>query len=165
MRLVAEGGAQSVKLEGASAIMCDTVRRLVDCGVPVMGHLGLTPQSIHRFGGFKAQGKTEAAADALVADALRLQDAGVWGIVLEMIPAVLARRVTQSVAVLTVGIGAGLDCDGQVQVFHDLVGLSFAPVFKHTRRYADAAKSLQNALAQHVADVRAGHFPGAENAL
>ena len=164
-RLLAEGGAQSVKLEGAGNVILETVRRLVDCGVPVMGHLGLTPQSVHRFGGFKAQGKTDAAADALVADAVRLQEAGAWGIVLEMIPATLAKRVTQTVSVVTIGIGAGGDCDGQVQVFHDLVGLSFAPVFKHTRRYVDAAEFLQNALVEHVADVRAGRFPADANAL
>ncbi len=165
MRLVQEGGAQSVKVEGASDVIRETVRRLVDCGVPVMGHLGLTPQSIHRLGGFRAQGKSDAAADSLVADAHLLQEAGVWGIVLEMIPANLAKRVTQAVDVLTIGIGAGADCDGQVQVFHDLVGLSFAPVFKHTRRYLNGVVLLQNALTEHIAEVRAGVFPRPENSL
>jgi 3-methyl-2-oxobutanoate hydroxymethyltransferase len=165
MRLIAEGGAQSVKLEGAGATIRETIRRLVDVGVPVMGHLGLTPQSIHRFGGFKAQGKTDAAGDALLADAEALVEAGAWGIVLEMIPATLAQRVTQAVPAITIGIGAGASCDGQVQVFHDLVGLTFGPVFKHTRRYAEAGVLLSNALAEHVSDVRWERFPSAENSI
>ncbi|MBC8135278.1 MAG: 3-methyl-2-oxobutanoate hydroxymethyltransferase [Fibrella sp.] len=165
MRLVAEGGAQSVKLEGAGAIIRDTIRRLVDAGVPVMGHLGLTPQSIHRFGGFKAQGKSEAAGNALLAEAHALVESGVWGIVLEMIPATLAQRITEAVPAITIGIGAGTDCDGQVQVFHDLVGLTFGPVFKHTRRYAETGATLAMAMAEHVADVRAKRFPTQDNSL
>lgn len=163
MRLVAEGGAQSVKVEGAGAIITETIRRLTDAGVPVMGHLGLTPQSVHRFGGFKAQGKTDAAADALLHDAETLTAAGVWGIVLEMIPASLAKRVTDAVPAVTVGIGAGGDCDGQVQVFHDLVGLTFAPAFKHTRRYEELLPRLEAALAAYVGDARAKRFPGITN--
>ena len=165
MRLLADGGAQSVKLEGASDIVCETVRRLVGTGVPVMGHLGLTPQSVHVFGGFKAQGKTDEAADALLRAAERLTNAGVWGIVLEMIPATLAKRVTEAVPVIIIGIGAGAGCDGQVQVFHDLVGLSFAPVFKHTKRYTDAGTLLADTLTSHVAEVRSGVFPALENGL
>lgn len=165
MRLVAEGGAQSVKLEGAGGMIRETIRRLVDVGVPVMGHLGLTPQSIHRFGGFKAQGKGDAAGDALLADAQALVEAGVWGVVLEMIPAALAERVTKAIPAITIGIGAGANCDGQVQVFHDLVGLTFGPVFKHTRRYADTGSALVSAVSEHVADVRSKRFPSAENSV
>ncbi len=165
MRLVAEGGAQSVKLEGAGAVIRESIRRLVDSGVPVMGHLGLTPQSIHRFGGFKAQGKSVAAGDALLADAHALVEAGVWGIVLEMIPAALAARVTGDIPAVTIGIGAGVDCDGQVQVFHDLVGLTFGPVFKHTRRYADTGAILAGAVGEHIRDVRANRFPNETNSI
>lgn len=165
MRLIAEGGAQSVKLEGAGATIRETIRRLVDVGVPVMGHLGLTPQSIHRFGGFKAQGKSDAAGNALLADAQALVEAGVWGIVLEMIPATLAQRVTEAIPAITIGIGAGAECDGQVQVFHDLVGLTFGPVFKHTRRYAETGASLATAIAEHVDDVRSNRFPSAGNSF
>lgn len=165
MRLVAEGGAQTVKLEGAGDTIRETIARLVDAGVPVMGHLGLTPQSIHRFGGFKAQGRGEAAENALLANAHALVEAGVWGIVLEMIPAALARRITEAVPALTIGIGAGADCDGQVQVFHDLVGLGFGPVFKHTRRYAETGATLAGALREHVADVRAKRFPADANSF
>lgn len=165
MRLIAEGGAQSVKLEGAGATIRETIRRLIDVGVPVMGHLGLTPQSIHRFGGFKAQGKSDAAGNALLADAQALVEAGVWGIVLEMIPATLAQRVTEAIPAVTIGIGAGAECDGQVQVFHDLIGLTFGPVFKHTRRYAETGASLAAAIAEHVGDVRSNRFPSEGNAF
>lgn len=165
-RLVAQAGAQAVKVEGASAIVLETIQRLVDLGVPTMGHLGLTPQSIHRFGGFKLQGKTEAAADALLANAHALVAAGVFGIVLEVIPAALARRVTDDVAVPTIGIGAGVGCDGQVQVLHDLVGLpGDGPVFKHARRYAEAGEIIAAALTAYTRDVREKRFPSDENAF
>jgi 3-methyl-2-oxobutanoate hydroxymethyltransferase len=165
VRLIAEGGAQAVKLEGGAA-MAPTVRRLVDLGVPVMGHLGMTPQSVHRFGGFKLQGRGEAAADALLADAAALVEAGVFGFVLEVIPAVLARRVTESIPVPTIGIGAGAGCDGQVQVFHDLLGLiEGAPVLRHTRRYAETGRLIREALASYAADVRDGRFPSGDNAF
>lgn len=163
-RLVAEGGAQAVKLEGGAA-MVETVRRIVAIGVPVMGHLGMTPQSVHRFGGFKLQGKGEAAGDALVADAEALVAAGVFALVLEVIPAALARRVTATLPIPTIGIGAGAACDGQVQVFHDLVGLTPGPAFKHTRRYAEAGDLIHTALAAYADDVRSGRFPGEENAF
>jgi len=164
-RLVAEGGAQAVKLEGASPVMLETVQRLSAMGVPVMGHLGMTPQSIHRFGGFKAQGKTDADADALVAAAHALANAGAFGIVLEVIPALLAARITEAVAIPTIGIGAGLACDGQVQVLHDLIGLSHGPVFRHARRYADLATLLREAVASYARDTRARAFPTDENAF
>ncbi len=165
MRLIAEGGAQSVKIEGAGASIRETIRRLVDVGVPVMGHLGLTPQSVHRFGGFKVQGKGDAAADALLADAQSLVDVGAWGIVLEMIPAALAKRVTEAVPVLTIGIGAGGGCDGQVQVLHDILGLTGGPVYRHTRRYVEGSKILGDSLREHVSDVREGRFPTDANSF
>ncbi|MBC8103354.1 MAG: 3-methyl-2-oxobutanoate hydroxymethyltransferase [Cytophagales bacterium] len=163
MRLIAEGGAQAVKLEGAGPVVLETIRRLVDIGVPVMGHLGMTPQSIHRFGGFKVQGKTEDAAQTLTDGAVALEQAGAFGIVLEVIPSDLARRVTGSITIPTIGIGAGLECDGQVQVLHDLVGFTDGPAFKHARRYAELGAALLEAIAAYSLDVRERRFPGPEN--
>jgi 3-methyl-2-oxobutanoate hydroxymethyltransferase len=128
-------------------------------GVPVMGHLGMTPQSVHRFGGFRVQGRTDAAADALAADARALAEAGVFALVLETIPSGLGRRVTEAVSVPTIGIGAGPCCDGQVQVLHDLVGLAEGPVRKHARRYVEAGRLIREALQAYAEDVRAGRFP------
>lgn len=166
LRLLAEGGAQAVKLEGAGPIVRETVRRLVDMGVPVMGHLGMTPQFIHRFGGFKVQGKSDKAAQAIIDEAGAMVEAGVFGMVLEVIPAALAKRVTEAVAVPTIGIGAGPDCDGQVQVLHDLIGLAGdGPVFKHARRYTEGGNAIRDALSAYAADVRARRFPTEENAF
>ena len=165
MRLVAEGGAQAVKLEGAGNVVLETVRRLVDMGVPVMGHLGMTPQSIHRFGGFKVQGKTDTAAEALISGAKALEEAGAFGIVLEVIPADVARRITEAITIPTIGIGAGLDCDGQVQVLHDLIGLTDGGPFKHARRYADLGTALQEAVAAYSREVRERQFPGPKNSF
>ena len=165
MRLLAEGGAQAVKLEGAGPVVLETIRRLVDVGVPVMGHLGMTPQSIHRFGGFKVQGKTEDAADALIQGAKALEEAGAFSIVLEVIPSDLACRVTAAVTIPAIGIGAGLECDGQVQVLHDLVGYTDGPPFKHARRYAELGAALQEAIAAYASDVRDRQFPGPENSF
>lgn len=158
-RLIQEGGAQAVKLEGG-AIVADTVRRLVACGIPVMGHLGLTPQSVHQLGGHRLQGKTESAARRLAEDARCLEEAGAFSIVLELIPAPLARTITQTLSIPTIGIGAGPFCDGQVQVIHDLLGMD--PDFKprHVRRYASLAESIRGAVASYVDDVREGGFPG-----
>ena len=164
-RLVAEGNAQAVKLEGAGPVLLETVRRLVAIGVPVVGHLGMTPQSVHRFGGFRVQGTTNEAGDALIADAHALVEAGIFALVLEVIPAALAARVTEAVPVPTIGIGAGPDCDGQVQVLHDLIGLSPGPVRKHARRYVEAGRLIQNALAEYAADVRTRRFPADENSV
>lgn len=164
VRLVAEGGAQAVKLEGGKAL-AETVRRIVDIGIPVMGHLGMTPQSVHRFGGFKRQGRGNAAADTLLADAEALVEAGVFALVLEVIPAALARHVTNAVSVPTIGIGAGADCDGQVQVLHDLVGLAEGPVFKHTKRFAEAGGLIRDALTAYTEAVRGKRFPTDENAF
>jgi 3-methyl-2-oxobutanoate hydroxymethyltransferase len=165
MRLVAEGSAQCVKLEGSSPLIHETIRRLVAVGVPVMGHLGMTPQSMHRFGGFRVQGKTDDAAEQLIDDARAIVEAGVFGIVLELIPASVAARVTQAVPVPTIGIGAGPDCDGQVQVLHDLIGLDHGPIRRHARRYTDAGATIQQAISDYAADVRARRFPTTENAF
>ena len=165
VRAISEGGAQAVKVEGAGSTTLETVRRLVDIGVPVMGHLGMTPQSVHRLGGFKVQGKTDAAADAIVAAAETLTAAGVFGLVLEIIPGALAARVTKAVPVPTIGIGAGPHCDGQVQVLHDLIGFVPGPPFKHARRYTEAGAAIEAALVAYCADVRDHRFPTPDNAF
>jgi len=165
MRLIAHGGAQAVKLEGAGPLMRETTRRLVDVGVPVMGHLGMTPQSLHRFGGFKVQGKSDTAADALFADAHAMAEAGMFAVVLEVIPAALAQRVTDALPIPTIGIGAGAGCDGQVQVLHDLLGFDEGAPYKHTRRYANIGATIQAAIAAYAADVRACRFPTSDNAF
>ncbi len=124
-----------------------------------MGHLGLTPQSVHAFGGYKVQGKSESAARELIADAIALAEAGVFAIVLECVPSMLARMITEQIAVPTIGIGAGPDCDGQVLVFHDVLGLHYGRQPKFVRRYASLADSATDALQQFFADVQSGSFP------
>jgi len=157
-RLLKEGGAQSVKLEGGARV-AETVRRLVEAGIPVMGHLGLTPQSVHQLGGYKVQGKTPAAAVKLLNDAMALQEAGAYAIVLETVPAQVAEAITAKLSVPTIGIGAGSHCDGQVQVFHDLLGLFTDFVPKHAKRYAEAGPTIVEAVRAYAAEVRAGKFP------
>jgi 3-methyl-2-oxobutanoate hydroxymethyltransferase len=157
-RFLKEAGAQAVKLEGGVTV-AETVRKIVDAGIPVMGHIGLTPQSIHQFGGHRVQGKTAKAARRLIDDALALQDAGAFAVVLETVPTELARIITRKLRIPTIGIGAGPDCDGQVQVFHDLLGLFEAFVPKHTRRYAETGATMRSALASYAEDVRARRFP------
>ena len=139
--------------------MAETVRRIVDAGIPVMGHLGLTPQSINQFGGYKIQGKTPKAAVKLINDAMALEQAGAYAIVLECVPVHLAKSITERVSIPTIGIGAGPDCDGQVQVFHDLLGLyqDFAP--KHAKRYAEVGDTIRDAVKAYADDVRSGKFP------
>ena len=159
-RLLQEGGAHTVKLEGGVAI-ADSVRRIVDAGIPVMGHIGLTPQSVHALGGYRVQGRTKAAAQRLLDDARALQDAGAYAVVLECVPAPLAQLITQRLDIPTIGIGAGPDCDGQVQVFHDLLGLFSDFVPQHARRYANLADDIGAAFRQYAADVRRGAFPSA----
>lgn len=157
-RLLQEGGAHTVKLEGGVAI-AGTVRRIVDAGIPVMGHIGLTPQSVHALGGYRVQGRSKAAARRLRDDALALQDAGAYAVVLECVPAPLSRLITQQLTIPTIGIGAGPDCDGQVQVFHDLLGLFNDFVPQHARRYANLADAIGAAFQQYADDVRSGAFP------
>lgn len=158
IRFVKEGGVEAVKLEGGRT-RAEAVRRIVDAEIPVLGHVGLTPQSVHRLGGYRVQGKTVEAARSLVEDAEALEEAGVFGIVLEAVPAEIARLVTRRVGVPTIGIGAGGHCDGQILVYTDLVGLSFGHTPKFVRRYADAAGLISEAVARYAADVRAGAFP------
>ena len=157
-RLLKEGGAQSVKLEGGRHV-AETVRALVQAGIPVMGHLGLTPQSVNQFGGYKVQGKTPAAAVKVVNDAVSLEQAGAYAVVLETIPAQLAQVITEKVSIPTIGIGAGPHCDGQVQVFHDMLGLFTDFVPKHAKRYAELGEAVKRAVSAYVSEVREGAFP------
>jgi len=157
-RLMKESGVQAVKLEGGRRV-AESIRAIVEAGIPVMGHLGMTPQSVNVFGGFKVQGRHEAAARALMEDALAIQEAGVFAIVLELIPAPLAGLITERVSVPTIGIGAGPQCDGEVQVIHDLLGLfpDFTP--RHTKRFAELGQQIQDAAHHYMAEVRARTFP------
>ncbi len=157
-RMLKEGGAQSVKLEGGRRV-ADTISLLVSSGIPVMGHIGLTPQSVNQFGGYKVQGKTPAAAVKLINDAVALEQAGAYAIVLETIPAQLGEVITQKVSIPTIGIGAGPHCDGQVQVFHDLLGLFEEFVPKHAKRYAQLGEVIKEAVGRYVAEVKGGAFP------
>lgn len=163
-RLVQEGGAQAVKLEGGAPVV-ETVRRLVQAGIPVLGHLGLTPQSVHQLGGYRVQGRTVAAARQLLADALALEEAGAFGIVLELVPAQLAAAITRRLRIPTIGIGAGPDCDGQVQVLHDLLGLAGERLPRHARRYADLATAIRQALTTYCQEVKQGVFPTAAHSV
>ena len=158
-RFLQEGGAQAVKVEGG-VHMAPTVKAIVDCGIPVMGHIGLTPQSIHQLGGFKVQGKTHQAAAGLIADAKALEEAGAFAIVLECIPAPLSRLITERVGVATIGIGAGVHCDGQVQVINDILGLFPDFVPKHARQYARLGDEVRTVAQQYIEDVRNSRFPG-----
>ena len=156
VRFVKEGGAEAVKVEGARV---DLVRALVAAEIPVVGHLGLTPQSVHRMGGFRVQGRSAESGLQLKADALALADAGAGALVLEGIPRELAAAITAASPIPTVGIGAGPDCDGQILVFHDLVNLTFAPAAKFVRRYADASALIRSAVEQYREDVEHRAFP------
>ncbi len=157
-RMLQEGGAQSVKLEGGRQV-APTVVRIVESGIPVMGHIGLTPQAVNQLGGYKVQGKSIAAAVRLMEDARALEEAGAYAIVLEGVPAPLARMITDRVAVPTIGIGAGAGCDGQVQVFHDFLGLYSDFVPKHARRFAEIGDAIKGATKEYIAEVRQGAFP------
>ncbi len=161
-RLVQEGGAGAVKLEGGKD-MAAVVRAIVHAQIPVMGHIGLTPQSVNVFGGFKVQGKEEARARALIDDALALEEAGVFAIVLEAVPEELARLISEKLSIPTIGIGAGRYCDGQILVVNDILGMysDFTPKF--VRRYANLKDSITEAVSTYAGDVRAQQFPAKEN--
>jgi len=164
-RLLQEGGATAVKLEGGSHV-APLVRRMVESGIPVMGHLGLTPQSVNQFGGHRVQGKTPAAAAKLINDARALEDAGAFAIVLETIPAPLARMVTARVDIPTIGIGAGIHCDAQVQVFHDLLGFyDDRRALKHARQYANLGGAIRDAVRNYIGEVESAAFPGPEHSF
>jgi 3-methyl-2-oxobutanoate hydroxymethyltransferase len=162
IRFVKEGGADAVKLEGAGPAL-ERVRAIVGAGVPVMGHVGLTPQSATLLGGLRAQGRTAAKAWQLVADARALEAAGCFAVVLEAVPAPVAASITQALLIPTIGIGAGPECDGQVLVWHDLLGLSRRKAPRFVKRYAELGDEIARALAAYVGDVRSGAFPGEEH--
>jgi 3-methyl-2-oxobutanoate hydroxymethyltransferase len=157
-RFIQEAGAQAVKLEGGVTV-AEKVQRLVECGIPVMGHIGLTPQSIHQLGGFRIQGKTPEAAARLLADAKALEEAGAFSIVLETVPAPLAALITKKVSIPTIGIGAGINCDGQVQVINDILGSYTDFVPKHAKQYAKLVDIMSSAVAEYHNEVKSGKFP------
>jgi 3-methyl-2-oxobutanoate hydroxymethyltransferase len=161
VRFVKEAGAEAVKVEGGERRM-DLISRLVEAEIPVMGHIGLTPQSVNALGGFRVQGKTEEAGDQLVRDARAVEAAGAFSIVLESIPRELGARITSELRIPTIGIGAGPACDGQVLVIHDLLGLSFGHKPKFTRRYADLGEIISRAAVEYCRDVQQGRFPSDE---
>ena len=163
-RVLQEGGAHGVKLEGGQP-MAETVRALVDRGIPVMGHLGLTPQSVHALGGYRVQGREKATADRLLADARALEEAGACAIVLELLPATLAQRISAALTIPTIGIGAGPGCDGQVLVLHDMLGLNEGFNPKFLKRYAELGQAVKEAARSYAADVRDGSYPGPEHSF
>ncbi|MFW6206214.1 MAG: 3-methyl-2-oxobutanoate hydroxymethyltransferase [Gemmatimonadota bacterium] len=163
-RVLAETGAEAVKLEGGGAAACEHVRRLVDAGIPVMGHIGLTPQSVHALGGYRVQGRDEANAERLRREARDLAEAGAFAIVLELVPASLAGEITTASPVPTIGIGAGRDCDGQVLVLYDMLGLNDRFTPKFLRRFADLAGEARRGLERYVEAVRGREYPAAEHA-
>ncbi len=158
VRFVKEAGAEAVKIEGGERRL-ELIARLAEAEIPVMGHIGLTPQSLHPLGGFKVQGKTVEAAEQLLRDARAVEAAGAFSIVLESVPRELGTRITQQLRIPTIGIGAGPECDGQVLVFHDLMGLTFGSVPKFARRYANLAEVIARAASEYCEDVRSGRFP------
>lgn len=164
-RILRETGAQAVKLEGGGKRIAPIVAALVECGIPVIGHLGFTPQSVNALGGPRVQGRSGEDEARLIAEARRLEDAGVFAIVLELVPAALARRITEQVGVPTIGIGAGAGCDGQVLVLPDMLGLNdgFAPKF--LKHYADLASTVRDAVRTYADDVRARRYPGEEHSF
>ncbi|MFT3958583.1 MAG: 3-methyl-2-oxobutanoate hydroxymethyltransferase [Desulfovibrio sp.] len=161
-RLMTEGRAQAVKLEGGAEFAAE-VRALTRASIPVMGHLGLTPQSVNAFGGFKVQGKSMAAAQKLLDDARALQDAGAFALVLECVPAPLAERVTQALSIPVIGIGAGAGCDGQVLVWQDMTGMTLSHLPRFVKRFGEVGASLRSAVEAYAREVRAGAFPGEDH--
>ena len=157
-RLIQEGGAHSVKLEGGERVAA-TVERIVQCGIPVMGHIGLTPQSINALGGYRVQGRGRRDAARLLQDAQALQEAGAYAVVLELVPTQLAGLISQRLSIPTIGIGAGPECDGQVQVLHDMLGLYTEFVPKHAKQYAKLGETMREALARYAHEVGEGTFP------
>lgn len=162
VRMLKEGGASAVKLEGGGAIV-ETTARLVDAGIPVMSHLGLTPQSVHQFGGFKVQGRDPAVAERIIADAVALTEAGAFAIVLEAVPEALGRQVTAAVDVPTIGIGAGPHTDAQVLVWHDLLGLTSGRLPRFVKAYADLRSEIAGAIKTFQSEVADGEYPGPEH--
>lgn len=164
VRLMKEGGAQAVKLEGG-AWLADTIRRMTNAGIPAIGHIGLMPQSVNLIGGHKAQGKDAVEAERILDDARALETAGAVGIVLEAIPAALAAQITNQISIPTIGIGAGAGCDGQVQVWNDILGIPPGKQYRHVKRYASVGDIIESALRTYAEEVRGGEFPTKENSL
>ena len=163
-RFIQEAGAQAIKLEGGVTV-AEKVRRIVECGIPVMGHIGLTPQSIHQFGGFKVQGRTPEAAIKMLKDAQALEEAGAFAIVLETVPTPLATLITQKIGIPTIGIGAGIGCDGQVQVINDILGSYTDFVPKHAKQYAKLTDVMSSAITEYYNEVKTGSFPTAKQSF
>ena len=163
LRLVKEGGAHAVKLEGGVGV-AETIRRIVGAEIPVMGHVGLTPQAIHRMGGYRVQGRGESA-HRLIDDALALEDAGAFAVVLEMVPAYVAERITKELSIPTIGIGAGPGCDAQVMVWTDMAGLNTGPAPRFVKRYADVRSVLTEAARNYAEDVATGRYPEPEHSF
>jgi 3-methyl-2-oxobutanoate hydroxymethyltransferase len=163
-RVLAETDCQGVKVEGGQPI-AETVRGLVDVGIPVMGHLGLTPQAVHALGGYRVQGRDAPTAERMIEDAKALEQAGAFAIVLELIPAPLASRITKALTIPTIGIGAGPACDGQVLVLHDLLGLNDRFSAKFVKKYAAMAEDVREAVGRFSAEVREGRYPGPEHSF
>ena len=163
-RFLKEGGMEAVKLEGGEVVI-DLVGAIVDSGIAVMGHIGLTPQSVTQLGGYRVQGKTAESAQRLIADAIKLQDAGCFAIVLEAIPAPLAEIITADISIPTIGIGAGNQCDGQVLVYHDLLGLYHEPTPRFVKEYANLNKSITDAVKNYCRDVQQRKFPSDEHSF
>ena len=163
-RLIKEGGAQAVKLEGGENIAA-TIRAIVYMDIPVVGHIGLTPQSIHRMGGFRVQGKEDLQARQLLADARAVEQAGAFALVLEGIPAPLAREITETVSIPTIGIGAGVHCDGQVLVIHDILGLCEKYSPKFVKRFADVSETISQGISDYIREVKSGTFPDDEHSF
>ncbi|MFN2388036.1 MAG: 3-methyl-2-oxobutanoate hydroxymethyltransferase [Actinomycetota bacterium] len=161
-RFLKEAGANAVKVEGGGRVV-DLVARLTDAGIPVMGHLGLTPQSVNQLGGYRVQGKSDEHAHGIVQDAKSLEAAGVFAVVLEAVPARVGRAVTESLAIPTIGIGAGPDCDGQVLVFHDFLGMSAGRAARFVKRYASVGDEIERAARAFAADVASGAYPAPEH--
>jgi len=163
-RFIQEGGAQAIKLEGGVTV-AEKVKNIVNCGIPVMGHIGLTPQSIHQLGGYKVQGKTEETAIRLLEDARALEEAGAFAIVLETTPTPLAPLIAQSVTIPIIGIGAGIGCDGQVQVISDILSFSTGFIPKHAKQYAKLADIIRAAVIEYDREVKDGSFPTEEQSF
>ena len=163
-RLMQEGGVTAIKLEGGESA-APVIRRLTEAGIPVMAHIGLTPQSVNQFGGFKVQGRQLDGARQLIRDADAVQAAGAFSVVLELVPRKLSGLISRRLKIPTIGIGAGMECDGQVQVFHDILGMFDQFLPKHARRYAELGETMRAAVAQYKQDVQAGTFPNDEHAF
>jgi 3-methyl-2-oxobutanoate hydroxymethyltransferase len=163
-RFFKEAGAEAIKLEGGVVVQ-DSIRAIVDAGMPVMGHIGLTPQSVHQFGGYKVQGRESERRDALLRDAIAVEQAGAFAVVLEGIPQDLAGEITERLTIPTIGIGAGMQCDGQVLVIHDMLGLFDDFVPKFVKRYADVKQTMLGAVKEFVGEVKERKFPAAEHSF